>query len=85
VAFATGLRLDVWFSLPWLFTDESSINLNATRETCDKIRVITAAEGRFQEFTKFPVRVMVGVQGTENAEKDRKIVQQANVIEDLDD
>jgi hypothetical protein len=93
MAFATGMPGDIRWHLPWLFTDESLINLNPTRRTCYAIPGLTTVEGTFQDYQKFPVRVMVWggiafgyksplirIDGIENAEKYINMLTESQMI-----
>jgi hypothetical protein len=95
--FAEGIEEDERYNLPWLFTDESSIDLNPTRKTAYRIPGIQIQENVYQNYTKHPIRIMVWggiardyktplilVKGIINAEKYMQMLEEHRVIENLD-
>jgi hypothetical protein len=57
--FADGIELDERYNLPWLFTDECSIDVNPYRTTAWRIPRILVPDGVFQDYAKYPLHIMV--------------------------
>jgi hypothetical protein len=96
--FAAEIPTDVRFHLPWLFTDECSIDLNPYRKPVYRIPGIRTAEKIYQDYTKHPIHVMVWggiarnyksplvlVDGTIDAGKYIRILSENRIIETLDE